>query len=717
LSLNKYSVNSQQLNALGNPVDPIQTADASAILTLTQETRRQEPSGPFLDIEQNTQQTELSGAFLTYENQTVKIGSGNVWQVWQTIELRSTVDTPEQIASFTQTTSRQEASGSLFFLSQRVRDLTLQQAQYKPFELDLVVGGLQIRDDELYGDLEITRAENDASILTFSILVPEGDVTEYVERQGQAVTLDYTDNATGKTSRMYTGKVNIPEIDFVEGIATYRCTDNRKEAINGLTDEKVSSFGYWSTDVFGEKSAEKFDEVEKRLETIPYSYDMNVFGNLPEFPTAWQPKAVADRVLTDSSVFRRSPSVEVLSRGRVVNQVNLEMKFQYQKLRYREQAYSFRGTGSSTCDYYVKGFPVPTQMIHEAIKATNWRYKNMRTDPNGVGCGSQQCGQLGGAWYNFSCLTSEGFYDQQFDDEGNPISAADGQNLNSFELTSTNLINKKYTNTAQWTSYLKFAQNVEETITLTVKAPQSITQYGLVERDQTMGVQIEYDTSSFEDQSVNFDLSNFSQSVNGDLVLDLDYILTSKIKGAQQWKDAYDCAYNRARTTILKSHRDNTISIEVPLIADLELSETMEISTVDWTACKGKVGAIRHTINMGDREAYTEVEIKLSRSIGSAPTETVPDYNAVRPQNRGDSTNPPSTILLSYKNYLDVGEPITDSMVGAIYKEGVYRTLAAFAVNTPPIEGQDGRENRELTASSTVEVPIPNDSLTIRHKR
>jgi len=718
LVANSQSVSSSALsyttiNGSGVAVDLSPKQDAKIVFELSQKVEALADSGAVYELEQLVNQKADGDFVVTYLNTTALLGSGNIWQVWQTIQLKLSVDAPEQIASFEQTIARQENSGALFYLSQRVRDLSLYQQQYKPFEIDLTVGGYQVRDDELIGDIEITRGENDAALLTFSILLAEGDVTSYVEQQGKIVVLDYTDNATGKTERLYTGKVDIPEVDFVAGIATYRCTDNRKEAINALDSTLVSQYGYWSEDVFGELPDELFDEVEQRLETIPYAFDMNRYGGLTL--TSWTPKTTADYVLTDADIYRRKPSVEVLSRGRVVNKVAIEMEFQYQRLRYREQPYLFYPP-NSVCNYINIGPRVPKEMMHEALRATSWAYKDMRmTD---AACGSDTCN---GTITRVPCGYYEGHYENKTSLErqedgslvSKPVLDASGQPVQEWKADRYYSTYKNYAGTASWTSYIRFSQNISEQITVTVEAPQSIAQYGEVEKRQTMGVEIEYDASDFENESeYDYDLSNFVESANGDLYLDLAYLVSAN--GAARWKAAYDCAINRAKTTILKSHRDNTVTIETDILPALELAHTVQINSTNWTACKGKVGAIRHIISMDDREAYTEIDIKLSRAIGSAPSEILPNHEAVRPQNRNDAPKTVKPIVLRHK-IIEKDAEITDDMVGAIYRQDAYNVLAAVAINTPEIV--EARDNRVFESSATIEVAIPNHDLTIRHKR
>ena len=90
--------------------------------------------------------------------------------------------------------------------------------------------------------VEIERGENKAALMRFTVQPPAGVQDALIlDVMGKAVTLDYTEN--GNTTRIYTGKVDIPEVDLLGGRISLRCTDARKERINAMAASEVAALG------------------------------------------------------------------------------------------------------------------------------------------------------------------------------------------------------------------------------------------------------------------------------------------------------------------------------------------------------------------------------------------------------------------------------------------------------------------------------------------
>jgi len=680
-------------------------------------------------------------------------GDGSLIDFEQVINLRASSNIKAPIASFEHTIVNSENSGALFYLSQRVRDLGANAAaalSARPFELTILasdpVSGqiVAVPTEYLVGDLTITRGENEASLLDFTIMPAKGQ-QDIIEYQGWDIIVDYTDNVTRKSSRIYTGKIDIPEVDLISGLITYRCTDNRKEILNSLSRSKVEQIGYWSDDLFGDVE-DQAEEIERRLETVQQSLDADRYGVMRL--TSWTPNTIADIVFDDSSIYRRKPTISVISRGRVVNEVKIDLEFQYQRLRQRERDYNFAPfSTNSLCAYFTLATPPRKEMIRAAIDSAGWHYRGLELTDSLCSAGSlYNCKIFGAGYVYYPCGYYEGYYrdktylERQEDGSlvSKPVLDANGAVKQEFVRTSYTQTNHLYAHSATWTAAKRFSQSISEQVTLTVSAPKSIEQYGKVSKEISAGVRAEYDQIDDVENIDNYqypllpdyEISNgyvvnvktgsrtslsvaksnpstyfWPVSANGDYVIDLSGV----DDGSSRWGNTFQAVVNRAITEIAKSHRNNVVSIEVPIQPDIELTNTVETSG-NWVQCKGKVAAIRHTINMTDREAYTEIDIKLSRIRGNGGYSWTINSDQVRPQSRGDSASSVSPINLPI-TYIAAGDEITEADKGLIVKTGSKKPTA-FVVDTPEIE-EYSRDTREYVAEHTVNIDLRNDPLTI----
>lgn len=638
-----------------------------------------------------------SGLLVSVAQAVVKSGSGLLVSLAQVVDLRiSGKGRLVDVAQDVQVTG----SGSLLALRQRVRDVAavrqyIGEAGYPffsgAFDLTIIVGNVDVTPS-IVETVSITREENSSALADFTFRAPAG-VQDLTRWHGKTVTI--THESESGTRLMYTGVVDIPIIDLIEKTITLKCTDSREARNEAQPAEFVQSIGYWSKDVFGEPET-LADELEQRLETVPYALDYDSYGSRTY--TAWQPKTVADFSLGDHMIYYRRPSVEVLSRGRVTNQITLNLEYQYQRLRQRTRNYSF-DSELSACTYFAHGLPPTNVQLQQAIDAAGWEYTAYSSD--GLDPSGRYICQ-GGVIY-WSTTRNYAETAPKLDENGDQVTDANGNPVYTQTGRSTSDIQNVYAQSATWTATKRWAQNVSEKLTVTLTAPQSISQYGLTSTTESYGHRDEYDATKWEQmEGYQPAPSDFLTSANGDKYRDQN----ADVAG---WQNMALCAIARAKTRIQKAHRDNRVTFETPLWAGIELRHTVE-TTGGTVRAKGKVYRITHTFDVSNRESATEVELALSQAAGSAVDSPV--VVPTRPAVTDPATNVQTINLRTHT--IPQGGEASDNWAGYIFQDlgSGFKRQVAMVVDTPAIDDQS-RDTKTAERSQVYTVEIRNDMLEV----
>ena len=422
--------------------------------------------------------------------------------------------------------------------------------------LVLTVNAIVITHNQIHGLITISRRENEASTMNVTLITPTG-LQDLDYWAGKDISLVINAVTT------FTGTIDIPEIDVVYKKIKLVCTDKRREILN---DQDVSTVGFYSSAIFSE-TENTIEELEQRLTTIPSVADIKPDGTYSI--TDINPKAIADFTLLDADVYRRKPSVSPTSRGRLTNQVNLNFKFRYSRRRHRER--NFKIGSFSFCDHVETAGSkyTPKEDFYNYIDSMDWHLNESTVvfedlPPSGL---ITSCAVTDFIWYNFNNLL------------------------------------------ALWVTFAaatRFIQTVTEDFTITVKAPQSITQYGLIDWDQDNGSNIEYDDNTWEATKTYKAPTGMTSDTN-DYYFDED--------DATVYNDAILASINIANTKIIRSHRDTQVNFETDLRLDFNLTHTIELSTIPLDA-KGKITSIYHVIDIAKRKGNTTTEISLSTAQG-----------------------------------------------------------------------------------------------------
>lgn len=578
------------------------------------------------------------------------------------------------------------------------------------FNVVITLGSLNIPRNQVHGDILVRKYEGDSDTATFTTMPFAGTYNLY-EYQGKEVTISVKDS-TG-WYKIFTGKVDIPVVNLIEEKITLNCIADRDTLISGLANIK-NTIGYFSNTVNG-TNLNAIDEIYSRLDTIPYSLDFDGYGNYSL--TSWTPKATADFTWGSNKVYYREPSVTIESSKRITNKINLTVNYLYQRLHQRQLTYTWQYSGPVKNGLPIRsendigrklayGTTVPRRdMIANAASATGWYVTNLQfTDVWPAGWYRYDGATLGWAPVaTEGTLVNTGTVDQQ----GNAV--------------YTPVITKYIDNGAllcrgaTWRLKRRFAQNITETYNLTVQSTQSQALYGVIEENLTFQVSSDFDPQEWETNNLN--RAPDAQYTKYESTPGSQTYYINRDDNRTDWNQAIVAAINKAKTQILRAHRDSRISFETFVSPRVELKHTISL-TGKWVQGKGKVLMLEHRINP-EGAASTSIDLALYRSVGSsssstfvAPTQPT-DINPVAGGGASLSSRWGYDPTIDSLNAGYFGNGFVTTQIGAFGSDSsMSQYQEVFVVDAPAIP-DTYRNNRTLTVNQSYNVSIPNDNLSV----
>lgn len=648
--------------------------------------------GELIPIEQVVITTAL-GALIPVEQTVGFIESGTLISLEQIVQLLAqgsgALIPIEQNVASTQ-------SGTLIPLEQNVLDAASNDHLIRTgWDITLTLNGRIIPKEQIHGDLVVSRTESSTSLLDVTLIPVEGtqDTSSLI---GQTVTLDVrTDSGT---TRVYTGLVDIPEFDILNKKITLRCADRREELIVAQVGPIINTIGSYSDLIFPPDTSDVIQTLDYRLSTTPTSIDFDAYSNLQITP--WAAKATADYTLDDTIIYYRDPRVELTSRGRITNKVNINFEYRYERLHHYERDFHWLSPLDSSFSLFLQqGYTMTRRdMVRQAIDSAGWPMKGDITF-NEI----HPAGWYDGIAWGTTQLTGTTVASR--DSAGNLIKDADGNQVYESSITGGTDLTQIFCEGADWTASTRWSQTVTEKYSLSVNAPQSQAQFGTIEQNNAHSATAEYDSSTWEDYI----------QYNDDSTLTNTYFLDADDNRGSA-TTAMNVALLRAKNTILNSHRDTRVTIYRSIMPEIGLQHTVELTSTP-IQCKGKVFKINHVFNIGTGEAVTELTLVLSKAQGSAT-----DSSLNAPTISTDTVTLGSTTINLGNHFginpdpdVTAGAELWTGMIGNAFVSGqFYRTTytEAFVVDTPTIP-DSVREERVRHSSGSYDVEIPNDDLTI----
>lgn len=653
------------------------------------------------------------GEIVAFEQMVALIGSGEVITFEQTVDLDELGE--GLIISFEQSVTAL-ASGQCITFEQNVMNLTANTFYIRNgYDVEIVVGGYSFPKNQIHGDINIERVTGESASCKFTIIPPAGTQNPEVF-QGMPVFINIIKNGT--SYREFTGYVDLPSIDLIEKKITFDCTDRRINRINSLSRNIIEQVGSYSTHVFGD-SEDNNDELTKRLETVSGDFDFDREGNYQLTP--WAPKATPDFTLTGSDIYYDKPEVTYTNRTQTLNTVNFTINYTYQRLH--QQAMNIVWPGYATLpSWYNQGLPSfpAREMIESVARQGAWQPITQLThtalwEAQGFSAGgSTVAWQPNQVEHEYQERTKRiwvsvpGGGSEQIEA---PVLDVNGQKIYDVVKTTYTDTSSYLSRGVSWRAGIKFAQNVTEQYNISLKSPQAILRYGTIASNEKIDIVDDYDTSVWE----NTDTGMYQ--------VDYNFYVNQKSNYPDLGK-AFQVMLNKARCNILKAHRDVIVSFTREIWPEIDLKHTVEVSSTPLD-CKGKVDRITHIINVGSGQAYTNIELRLSRAqqidtdeiweiiippiedesyIGSVGTLSLQTHVGIDP-------DPLVTVGAdSWNGYIGNANRTDTTINNTI----MYRTQFSeqFRVDYPEIANYL-RDTRILNSDYEFDVKVPNDPLTI----
>lgn len=185
----------------------------------------------------------------------------------------------------------------------------------------VTLGGFTVPASQLHEAVIVTKNEDENHTAQFTLRLPPSTYNLYAY-QGKAVTIRI--RKAGTITTLFTGTVDVPEVDALYEKIVVKCVSDRKKLMNTTAAYLANIVGFYDKDIMGE-SNDAFESINKRLETIPYSIDFSS-TNVP-YLVPWQPKSSADFLFGSNAVYRRDPTITIESGLKITNQIKIDMEF------------------------------------------------------------------------------------------------------------------------------------------------------------------------------------------------------------------------------------------------------------------------------------------------------------------------------------------------------------------------------------------------------
>jgi hypothetical protein len=633
----------------------------------------------------------LDGALVTVQQEVRVLLEGELLAFEQTVELRETIS--GELVLVEQSVEG-SIDGTLVVVSQTVRDSAQKtKLERRKYDCQVFLDGYQIPENQLTDRLTVEFNEDAAAVANL-VLRPGAGVQDLSFYYGKTIKINLT-KPSGSVTRVFTGVVDIVDFNVLENKTLLQCTDRRKELLEAIPSPQ-SKFGTgYDVSLIESLQGSNSEIISKLLPYAPFALDFDAYNQYHY--TSWTPKATADISLSASQVYRREPSVDLVFRGRIINQVNIEYTYTHKRLHNAKVRRGVTANQDNWGDTLRTG---KTMLSRETVNAVT----------------------SGGGWVlagsvDFTPLPAPGWYggrawigDAQVSQTTNTGATASGSAIRRTTARATYEANGSHCLRAEWDVYKRWTQDIQKRYVLTVTAPTSQSLFGAVDRDASYSVTDSYDATRWTDfpSATNNYNTGTGQTLNVGAAGSFDVKPDEPLSLSN-----LQAAIVKAQVSILNSHRDNTVGFEIPLLPEVQLYHTMEVTTSKIQA-KGKVFKYIHTVDFKSSESFTEVEFKFYGlgDGGSTTPETPPSIDTTRLISYPGSEVYGSRYGVKPSTNVDNVAP---GFYGNKYVSGVYTTIEPQLIIQYPQIAAGLTDGRQYSGSASYNLEIPTNTLVITY--
>lgn len=436
----------------------------------------------------------------------------------------------------------------------------------------------------LTGQIRVDLERDGAALAEFTVLLNPGPVNP-LAYMGKACQVYYRDFLAGSWTEelLFDGWVIRPEFEPSDRLIRCDCSDRLQDLLEAMTVEQIDALvgGLWSEDLFEPAAGRnRWDYAQERKSTRPYSLQKRPGGAIEMLPIAGAaPAFVMGEGVTMDRTLAWAP-VELSER---VNVVELVADYRYAKLRERHQQFIWEHpavAGQSEID----GFCI----VYGNLGSTE--VPDIEMIVSETESAGYQAVLQGADWYRVPGSGAGSLCDPPF----------------GWTNTYPDLLLG-----ANWRGAMRWVQTVTERYSIRIEAPASIAASGeVLQRDQLAADSSDVPrVSEWESATFTVQDPDAVEDALGDWVVDL--------REVDRWSAALQCALSIHRTTLLRAHRENRLSFQMPTsdVMGLQLRHTVLVED-QRVRCQAPVWALIHELDIDEQTALTTIQLAVSQGGG-----------------------------------------------------------------------------------------------------
>lgn len=494
---------------------------------------------------------------------------------------------------------------------------------------------------------------------------------------GRRVKIAFSQPGGLNAQTIFTGVVDVPEIDLQTGVIACACTDQAQEVWANTPRETIDEMvgGRWHVAVSGEPE-DSFQYLEERIQSVGASWALDALQSPRVLPWASPARSVTVRT---ADVIDGSLSVTLPSRDQLRTRINVRMQYRFTRLRQRGAVAQY---GQDL------GFFLPTTGVFPR-PSRQWLTSAM---VDGATSGA-------GGWA-LQSLTVEhppaGFWNL-----GDAVYVIPANVAPDLALGFS----------ARYTT--RWQQSITEDYTVAVVWDALEAQLGgPVQEEIGAALEAEFDQPGWgADESIT---PAVPYAVAGDAFVDWQ---PDGFDAAAR-DEALRCLLDRAWVRLWAASRSGRVRFALPCRPDLWLDTAVTMEHEALRAA-GRIVEITHTLDTAAGAASSDIGVAVGMP-GATPA-SHPVW--VLPAAPAETYTPPLSAY-SFEIGTFVGGEIAspafdaDTMIGfstnqegAVYYDREYYPHQ-LSIRSPDMAAED-RDARTLTSTTTISVTVPTDTLEV----